>query len=213
MTGAPSDRARERRITELMHFTTSKGLIGILAAGKVLSRQRLNADDYLENIKVLNSPDRSRDADWLDWVNLSISRVNSRFLGASKSWHADDGIWWACLSFDVAILDHEGVYFCTGNNAYPRTVRGQGGDGFDALFAPTVKWGRYNSVHTRSSAHLAHLPTDPQAEVLYPGELALSYLRAIYVPEPELTDTLAGILAGVGWADAIHFEARPEVFE
>ncbi|MFG6402503.1 DarT ssDNA thymidine ADP-ribosyltransferase family protein [Microbacterium sp. P04] len=214
----PSERARERGVTELLHFTTSRGLIGILAQGKIHSRKGLNEEQYLENIKLLNSPDRSRDADWWDWVNLSVSQVNSTFLGHSHRWHADDDIWWACLSFDVEILDHPGVYFCTGNNAYPATKREQGVAGLEGLFAPVVYWGKWSTRMDRPTGLASSLPTDPQAEVLYPKALSLEYARAIYVPEPELTDDVAGMIGVVKRYSAIDLSglpisARPDVFQ
>jgi hypothetical protein len=218
MTMRPSDRARERGVTELLHFTTSNGLIGILHKGTVLSRGLLEIDDYLENIKILNSPDRSRDIAWVNWVNLSVSQVNSAFLGHSKGWHVDDDIWWACLSFDVSLLDHDDVYFCTGNNAYTATTRGQGVDGFEALFAPRVVWGMYNTPKYRPTDHPPHLPTDEQAEVLYPGGIDLSYLRAVYVPEPDHLDEVAGIVEVTGTPDRIDLTGlavtvAPEIFQ
>ncbi|MDR7188145.1 hypothetical protein J2Y46_000961 [Microbacterium sp. BE35] len=214
----PAVRARERGVTELLHFTTSRGLIGILAQGKVYSRDGLNADQYLENVKVLNSPDRSRDAAWTNWVNLSISRVNASFLGISKRWHVDDGVWWACVAFDVEILDHPDVYFCTGNNVYPATKRAQGVEGFEALFADTLVWGKYGSVKHRPSSLPTNLTTDAQAEVLYPVAVDLSYARAVYVPEPELTDAVAGIVAAIADSSPVDLSTipvacRPEVFQ
>lgn len=218
VVATPSERAHERGITELLHFTTSRGLIGILAAGKVYSRDDLNSDQYLENVKVLNSPDRERDADWTAWVNLSVSRVNTRFMGSSKSWHAEDSIWWACLSFDVEILDHPDVWFCTGNNAYPVTQRAQDLEGFDALFAEAVPWGMHGSIARRKAHTPTHHTTDPQAEVLYPRALDLAFLRGIYVPDPELTDAAAGIVAAIDGSSPIELSAipvsvRPDIFQ
>ncbi|MBD8206731.1 DUF4433 domain-containing protein [Microbacterium sp. CFBP 8790] len=214
----PSERARERGVTELLHFTTSRGLIGMFAQGLVYSRDQLSEEQYLENVMILNSPDRSRDAAWTDWVNLSVSQVNSTFLGHSHRWHADDDVWWACLSFAIDILDHPGVWFCTGNNAYPATERAQGVGGFEALFAPTVYWGNWRTPKDRAPGMSDHLPTDPQAEVLYPKALSLEFLQAIYVPEDELTDDVAGIIGIVdphSPADlaAVPYSARPEVFQ
>lgn len=205
----PAERARARGITELLHFTTSRGLIGILAQGKVYSRDQLNEDQYLENVKILNSPNRFRDAAWTDWVNLSVSRVNSSFLDTSQGWHADDGVWWACVSFDVEILDHEDVWFCTGNNVYPATVRAQGASGLEALFADRVAWGLYGSVHHRPANKPSHLTTDPQAEVLYPKAVSLEYARAIYVPEDALSDDVAGIVGAVGPSSPVDLSTLP----
>jgi hypothetical protein len=40
-----------------------------------------------------------------------------------------------------------------------------------------------------------NLPTCPQAEVLYPDELSTTYLRTIYVSEPEHADVVSAQLA------------------
>lgn len=86
------------------------------------------------------------------------------------------------LAFDIAILDHDGVWFATTNNAYePVCRRATGLAGFDALFGPSVAWGYQGSVHTRAPDRHPSLPTDPQAEVLYPGAVSGRHLRRIYV--------------------------------
>lgn len=211
----PAERARERGVTELLHFTSHPGLIGILASGKVQSRDNLRADEYLEEIMLLNSPSRARDAAWTGYVKLSVSRVNSRFMGSSRGWHAHEGVWWACLSFDVGILDHEGVWFSTTNNAYEVTERATGIEGFEAMFGPKVAWGTYGSVCRRTPSTPDHFTTDPQAEVLYPGAVDLSHLRAIYVPEEERTDDVAAYLAGLYAPDSLQAVPclyRPDVF-
>jgi hypothetical protein len=184
----------------------------------VYSRDRLNEDDYLENVKILNSPSRARDAEWTDWVNLSVSRVNKTFLGYSKGWHSEDGVWWACLSFDIAILDDADVWFCTGNNAHTATARAQGVSGFEAMFAPSVEWGMRGSVHTRTASTPESWTTDPQAEVLYPRAITLDHLRAVYVPEPELGDAVAGVVGAVGPSSPFDLsnlavEVRPDIFQ
>ncbi|HEU0127959.1 MAG TPA: hypothetical protein VFQ48_05060 [Pseudonocardiaceae bacterium] len=42
-----------RGITEVLHFTTHRGLLGIFAKEAVLSRERLEADKYIEHIYLL----------------------------------------------------------------------------------------------------------------------------------------------------------------
>jgi len=50
------------------------------------------------------------------------------------------------------------------------------------MFAERVPWGYLGSVKTRPTRCPDHLPTDRAAEVLFPGEIALNRLRALYVP-------------------------------
>lgn len=78
---------RDRGIDSALHFTTNHGLVGILAVGALLSRRRLDKEYLLEHVLHVNAARRPEAAadfdkseDWLDYVNLSISEVNSRFL-------------------------------------------------------------------------------------------------------------------------------------
>lgn len=63
------DAAKERGINEVVHFTTTNGVVGVLASGAVKSRDRLKEDEYLENVYKPNAPFR-KDVKWLDYVNL-----------------------------------------------------------------------------------------------------------------------------------------------
>ena len=102
---------RDRRIKEVLHFTTHLGLIGILDSKYVISRERLPEDKRLEYILNLNAT-RRLDTAWLDYVNLSLSRINSTFYEiSSKNWHP--AVQWRILSFDPVILMHEDVYFAS----------------------------------------------------------------------------------------------------
>lgn len=169
-----------RGIEEILHFTTNKGVTGILAAGVVLSRKRLPADKHLEHIYLYNCPNRSRDRKWHDYINLSITSVNRYLFGISQgNWHSDMDGFWAILSFSPEILTHPGVYFTTTNNAYSDVKRDQGPEGLEALFANTVS--SYGSVIKREPTTPKNQPTCRQAEVLYPGQLSINYLKRIYV--------------------------------
>lgn len=181
---------KARGITEVLHFTTHKGLTGILDSRFVKSRPRLSSSQRLEFILNLNTQ-RVLDRDWEDFVNLSISRINNILYGiSSRVWHPD--VDWYILCFDPEILSHPGVWFSTTNNAYHQhTIRGQGATGLVKLFAPSVA-AVYGRPVIRQADQLACCPTCPQAEVLYPEELSTSYLRKIYVKTPEEHDSVHG---------------------
>ena len=84
------DIIRARQIEEILHFTTNQGITGILATEEVKARLHLPEEKHLEFIYKYNCEDRSRDRDWWQYVNLSISRVNSRLFDISSNrWHAD----------------------------------------------------------------------------------------------------------------------------
>jgi hypothetical protein len=172
-------RARERGITEILHYTTQKGVQGSVMKWATLPTQRLANEEELAFIYQGVWP--RRDPKWIDHVSLSISRINASLYDKSRVRYPD--FWWGILSFTPEILDHEGVWFATTNNVYDEVCeRGQGTDGFDALFKASVPWGYYGAVIHRPAARPDNWTTDRQAEVLYPGELSLDFLRQIYVP-------------------------------
>jgi hypothetical protein len=201
--------ARARGITEILHYTTSRGVLGTLASGALKSRARLPQDEYLEHVWVPVCRVRY-DSEWLDYVNLSISDINSAlYTIAAGRWHP--GLYrWGVLSFAPEILDHEGVQFATTNNMYPSVRRGTGVAGFEALFANRVA-GRYGAAHVRRPEHPAYRPTDPQAEVLYRGELATDFLQRIYVSDTEARATIRAYCDAVGHRD-VDVEIDPDVF-
>ena len=176
-----------REIQEVLHFTTNKGITGILSTNSVKSRKLLPKEHYLEFIIQMNCPNRYRDADWHNYVNLSITQVNKSFFGISKDkWHAGMDGWWCILSFSPDILTHDGVVFCTTNNAYTTVVkRAEGPKGLEMLFAKKVIAYDSGTPAVRASTTPENLPTCNQAEVLYPDQLSLDYLDTIYCANAE----------------------------
>lgn len=201
-----------RKITEARHFTTSRGLLGVLGSGCVLSRSQL-AEDELVRLLAMNNCYRRWDSAWFDHVSLSVQRINGHLYGISSgSWHAgDQDLWWAVLGFDATLLAQPGVVFATTNNAYSVVRRSAGAEGFRALFADQVTtWQNGAHVLTRA-AHTPCQTTCPQAEALYPQAVDTSWLRTIYVPQPELADTVEGWFAATGHK-AVEVVFDPGVF-
>lgn len=206
--------AAARGVSEVLHFTTHRGLLGIFAKAAVLSRDRLEADKYIEHIYLRNCADRLKDAGWTDYVNLSISRVNKRMLDSSENWHTTDEVAWIVLAFDVELLAHPGVYFTTTNNTYSSCVkRDTGAAGLDALFAPVVEWGHFGTKIRRYPTTPSAYTTDPQAEVLYPGQADIKYLRCVYVREPDQIDYVKSLLAVFPSVPQVPVVHKPEVFQ
>lgn len=188
-----------RGVEEILHFTTNRGLVGMLATGFLKSRRRLPEDKYLKHILHPNAmvrpeskPFFDRSEDWLDFVNLSITEINTSFFRFSGDWSHNQEVWWAILAFDASIASHEGVYFATTNNGYEHCVRGKGERGFQQLFVNEIR--RKGAWKARRGRRPERLPTCEQAEVLYPKEVPLSYLRAIYLRSPEHADCVRGWL-------------------
>lgn len=200
--------AEQRGITQVVHFTTVKGVVGILAAGAIKSRARVSEDQYLEHVYEPNALFR-KDTPWLDYVNLSIERINDWMFQTSAKWHPAEDNPWTMLSFHPRILAHPGVVFTTTNNIYPACERSEGLAGFARMFADTIL-GHYSKPHDRTSK-LAAWPTDRQAEVLYPGEVSCVNLQRIDVQQERSLETIEGMLGGLGLNIPIRY--APEVFE
>lgn len=199
-----SDKIKEivaaRGITEIVHFTSNHGLVGSLEVGAVVSRRQLPAEKHLAYIAAPTSATRreaeayfDKNEDWLDFVNLSISEINTSYFNfASTKWHVTGDRWWAILAFSPDILAHEGVYFATTNNIYDFVVRQPGARGLDNLFAQSIKRKGNWTALRRDRADA--LPTCEQAEVLYPKRLPLQYLEKIYVQNGDDHDRVSGWL-------------------
>lgn len=208
------DAVAERGVTEVLHFTTSNGFIGSVTTGSVLSHARLPSERRLAHILQMNCKDRSRDVDWHDYVNLSISRINGTFFSIARDrWHAAKDIYWCILSFDPCIAEHPGVLFSTTNNAYPYTVRAPDLDGFEALFGPKVRQFAAKWVF-RSRETPANQTTCLQAELLYPQAVSLEHLRKVYFPSGEIADEAAAQLGvcAPNLLGRVQLEVNPVLF-
>lgn len=203
------EAAKRIGVKNVVHFTTRTGALGVLATWAVKSRRRLPHDKYLEHVYRPNSTIR-KDIAWLDYVNLSIERINDWMFDTSTRWHAADDNPWVALSFAPKILAHPGVVFTTTNNIYPACMRAEGLAGFSRMYADTVR-GRYSAIHDRRDK-LPAWPTDRQAEVLYPGELSCTHLQRIDVQMEETIDSIHGMLGGLNLNVSVPVCHTPEVF-
>lgn len=201
----------ERSIAEIVHFTTNRGIAGVLASKALKARSLLPADKYLEHIYLHNCECRDRDAQWHGYVNLSITRINARLFGISAgNWHRDIDGWWCILSFDPSILTHDGVYFATTNNMYSGVQRRKGPEGLEALFAQQItKWP--GKVVHRTSHTAPNRTTCSQAEVLYPQQVDLNHLLRVYVRDGSHVDDIAGMCAALS-LPPIECGVAPEAF-
>ena len=188
----------ELGITEVLHFTRDSGLLGIAAKGAVLARKHLDGDKYLKHIYRPNAKLR-RDIMQLEYVNLSIERVNASFLDISMNkWYRDEeDLFWCVLAFKPEVLAHPGVMFVTTNNMYTGAVRALGAAGLRALYEPTIaQW--TGKIVRRTGEMKGAWPTCRQAEALYPDALPLTYLTKIYVRDEVDGDRVHGVLKTFG---------------
>ena len=193
------EAARLREVTELVHYTTSPGIMGTLMTGRLLSRKRLEGNEEIAFVREAIWPTRL--PKWDDHISLSITRINKDLHDRSRQHYPEH--WWGILSFATSILDDEDVWFATCNNLWPSCERTQHAVGFEALFADTVE-GKFQVDTERSAAMPANWPTDRSAEVLYPGEITLDHLQRIYVTD------LAHRALIIAWSETFSIDI-PEV--
>lgn len=210
----PAERAihdliQARGITEVLHFTTNNGVLGMLATGALKSRALLSEDEYVEHIFRPNARIR-RDPEWVGHVSLSISQVNGSFFKFARDWHATESTWWCIVALDPAILAHADVTFCTTNNIYTGVRRGQGVGALQALFAP--------KVHQFAARYARRTPDMPdswttcnQAEILYPSEVSTRFLRRIYLREARHRHVHRAQIASLGH-DPVEVIVDPDLF-
>ena len=198
-------------IEEVLHFSTSRGCLGILYTNALKARQRLENDPMVEFLFKPNARLR-KDVAYLDYVNLSIEQINGEFYQiCSNSWHRDEDIFWVILSFSPEILHHDGVVFATTNNIYTGVKRSSGEAGLDALYAEDVVQWNGRVVH-RTAELPPSWPTCGQAEVLYPGEIDTSHLRCIYVRTEADRSEVLGFLRAT-WHSDVAVVVDPDRFQ
>lgn len=201
----------DRGIESIVHFTTNRGALGIFASNALKSRQRLDVDDQLKHIFQPNAQRRNKDADWLDYANLSISRINTSFFNYSGNWHREQDFFWCIFDFSPEIMQHDGVWFTTTNNIYSGVRRAQGLKGLsDAFKDNTTLWS--GNVLARSADQPLCLPTCPQAEILYPGEVSTDHLQRVYARCDSDSNEIAAQMYAVGHR-IVPVIVNPDLFD
>lgn len=193
-----ADAIANRGIEEIVHFTSNNGLVGALELGALVSRRVLPEEKHLAYVAAPTAAARAeasayfdKGRDWLDYINLSVSELNSSYFRFASKWHVNSDRWWALLSFSPEILLHDSVVFTTTNNVYEHVRRASGLAGFEAMFMePIRRKGPTWAAVRRGRGQ--QLPTCEQAEVLYPTRLSLDFLRAIYVRTEDQHDLVSG---------------------
>ena len=204
------EMASKRDISSIVHFTRIRGLVGILDSSEIKPRSELPLDARLKHIYQPNAEDRSRDHQWHDYINLSISQINMRMLNFSQREHPNEK--WVILELSPELLGDPGVIFCTTNNAYDVVHRCAGLRGFEQMFASKIPWGHYDSVCTRSGRKY-NQTTDPQAEVLYPFKLSTDYLHTITINDEETEDMVVAALSHYSQYANIRLNVNTKAFQ
>lgn len=206
----------EKGISEILHFTTERGLTGCAGTGLVLSRKALNEEQFLSYIASPVSSERkeaqdtfNKDEDWLDYINLSISEINTSYYNAARNWFRGEDRWWCIMAFDPIILTHPKVYFTTTNNIYTSVIRTPGCAGLQSMFVETIT--RWRGKTVSRNGRQQRLTTCEQAEVLYPNPLDMKFLRSVYVQNQEQAASIHGTLRSFGFL-SVNVIICPEKF-
>jgi hypothetical protein len=164
-------------VTRLTHFTPMRNIPGILGDGMIRSSKNL-ADKAPESF---SPTDRERFDAHPDHVCCSFEYPNVYYLrqARAKSEYVNYPDW-ACLLIEPSVIERDGTLFCGCNAARGRGgYLRPGGQALADLWAdPSVPMGI-----GRGRAHHPAVPTDLQAEVLVPGPILLSDVRAIVVQD------------------------------
>ncbi|EOX5553975.1 DUF4433 domain-containing protein [Yersinia enterocolitica] len=206
----------DNEITEVLHFTTERGLTGCASKKFVLSRKTLDEEEYLSHIATPVSTERkeaqdtfNKDENWLDYINMSISEINTHYFRSAQNRFTCLDRWWCIMSFNPIILTHPGVYFTTTNNIYTGVIRAAELVGLQSMFNEVIT--RWNGSTITRNERAKHLPTCEQAEVLYPTPLSMSFLKCVYVQDREQAASIHGTLVSLGFQD-VNVIVCPEKF-
>ena len=206
------DFCSENGIDEVLHFTTNRGLVGVMSVGAIIPRSQLKEHDTLDFLSPENAPFRS-DGDWINYINLSITRINYSFFGYCKSWKHNALSYWVIFSFKSEILAHTNVLFTTTNNIYTSSVKRMGGvAGLKECFLPSVL-SKHNRAICRTSITANNWPTCAESEVLYFDRLSLEYLNCIYVEDSDTYDQVCTTIETLTGRKDIEVIICPDKFK
>lgn len=187
---SPAEAARRRGVTRLVHFTPLNNLLGIIELGAIVARDRLQtlarerSGMFLLDYIAFN--DRLRLDHRTGHVNLSVQHPNTRLLRRFRAVCTCDV--WCVLLVSPACLEAPGVLFAVGNAASRRVRQGGiagGVAGFEAMFRDEqVSANQFQARRLTRCGLDDNLPTDPQAEILFPGEIPLRLVDGIVFEDP-----------------------------
>lgn len=174
----PAEGAQRFGATRLCHFTPSINLPHVLEDGRIRPTAGLSEDVRA----CFNPTDLLRLDGHPECVCCSIEYPNGFYLARAREGgrlrHFPD---WIVLVLPLGLMDRPGVLFSPRNAAAGHGAHLQPGEsGLERCYAPAVE-GAGGRTFQRGSSHLSACPTDQQAEVLVPGEVALADVTGIVV--------------------------------
>lgn len=199
-----------RSITRLCHFTPSRNLAHIASGEEgILATQNLKESER----SIFTPTDLKRLDAHEGYISCSIEYPNVWYFDKAR---ARETLFkdWVILFINPRYLWLPGTRFCPRNAAasYGRSVL-EGEQGFLALFADSIG-GAGGKIFRRSATHLSCCPTDDQAEVLIPDQIAKEDILAIGVKAETQAKREATRFALMNvQADSFRFIIAPDLFE
>lgn len=172
---------KQRGITRLCHFMQSRKLVHVLTETQaLLPTEELHAR-YPD---MLDPTDRERFDGRLDCICCSVEYPNSWYF---QKVQAADTLFkdWVILCLDPALVWERAALFAPRNAAAQRgRLLQPGWQGWQALFQEQIV-GAGGRTFARTPHMLPCCPTDGQAEVLIPGAISHSYIKAVVVKDAQ----------------------------
>jgi len=192
-----------RSVEFITHFTSTYNLLGIIEAGALLSRSRMDEIGGDAERRAcydgMDTFDEQRFDELRRYVNTNITRPNSYLLNQYRNRFRDKAyLQWCVLLIDAEVLAQRDVLFSV-TNAASKVAKDYGinggAQGFDALFNEVIitTRGRF----TRRGL-AANIPTDIQAEALVPDMIDLKYVRhVVFETQSDLSEGRRALTACV----------------
>jgi len=210
----------QRGISQLVHFTPLNNLFSIIELQALIARDRVlqiakeRKDQFLLDYVSFN--DSMRLDARTNFINLSIEHPNISLFKRFRERYNDCNVW-CVLLLTPNCLALPGALFCVGNAASTRVRACGTGATIEhllALFADNVIAGNQFGQRTLNRHGLAACyTTDPQAEVLIPGEISLSFVKGIAFENAQALQRAKSALTLL-CPDLLkpNFEILPELF-
>jgi hypothetical protein len=206
----------ERNISELIHFTPTKNLYGIMEMGEIMSRARLEELD-VEHFDILDYIEFNDEIRYDDknYINLSISSPNTFLFSKFRDKTKDDPtIVWCVLKIETKYIYEYDTLFSVTNAASNAAKKQFGISGniemFKQLFANELIFKTYRGNRKIKRGKIKDkYPTDVQAEILVKSSIPISSIKKVcFLNNEELAMTKAAL----DNFNTDNFIVEPEIF-